>query len=160
MTEYEHSPRAHIVGFESMEEIMSYMAEAEETAIAQTLPEQWDITWGDYVIRRQDDVAIFGVVFTEDELSFGTEASPEEIEEELRGLRSAYGRGYRYGRWFSIVEPNGELGSAHVCSLWKISQDDFELARGKGWVIWSDLANRMYHEISGSVVRKGKTEES
>jgi hypothetical protein len=154
-------PGISIIGFESQEEMAAYMAEQEALATADALPEQWEITWGDRVLRMVDDtLAVFGHIFTEREFlaenSKPGQAPDEEILYELDSLRDAHTRGYRYGRWYSTVEPDGEYGSAHVVSLWGISKQDFATARSNGWRLWPELSDRVYSAASEAAARSGK----
>jgi hypothetical protein len=152
-----------VQGFDSMEEMTAYLMQQERQAIENALPEQWNITWGARVVRIVDKLAIFGQIYTEREfLAENTkagEAPSEEILYELDDLRNAHQRGYRYGRWYSVVEPEGEYGSAHVSTLWEITTLDFDTARAGGWVIWSDLAERLYAEQSQAITNHEEEEE-
>jgi len=143
-----------IQGFSTFEEMDDFLAESEREAIANTLPEQWQITWGSYVVRVVERLVIFGIVYTEEQFlntSLKGEAEyDEEIRAELDDLRAAHERGYRYGRWFSEVEPDGEYGSAHVVNLWRITEEDFVAARHNGWHLNPDLIVRMHKEISAA----------
>jgi hypothetical protein len=140
--------------------MFEYMAKQEQEATQATLREQWQITWGDRVFRVADDLTIWGHIFTWDE--FLTENTPageepdEEILLELEDLKSAFRRGYRYGQWFSEVEPDGEYGSAHVVSLWQITQDDFEVARRNEWHPWPELILRIQGQVQAARTREGK----
>ena len=149
-------------GFASMEEMQAFLAEQEESAIADTRPEQWQITWGSRVLRMysigsgdDDLLAIFGHIYTEAEFLAenpqppGSEAE-EEILAELNDLRDQYTRGYRYGRWYSTLEPHGEWGSAHVVSLWEITTEEFNEARMRDWHIWRVLARKILQEVQAS----------
>lgn len=60
----------------------------------------------------------------------------EVAEESLWTLRStveSHGRGYRFGTAYSVVTPEGELGSTHVHDLWPISAGEFAEAREDDW---------------------------
>jgi hypothetical protein len=152
-----------IQGFESLEEMQRYLLAEERSMIARTLPEQWNITWGARVVRNADGLPIFGHVFTEREFLgesiTGDPAQDEETMAELDDLRDAHERGYRYGRWYSTVEPDGEYGSAHVVALWEITETDFERARAGGWTLWPELAERVYTEQSQAIANQERNKE-
>jgi hypothetical protein len=80
-----------------------------------------------------------------------------EIEAEMEGLQRSHVHGYRYGKWFSTVEPTGEYGSAHVAALWEITQADFEQAERNQWQVWPELAMRLVRETR---VAKARHEET
>lgn len=48
-------------------------------------------------------------------------------------IRSAHAAGWRYGTWFSEVDPDGDLGQHHVAHLDSISRAQFFAARRDGW---------------------------
>jgi len=148
-------PHGHsVMGFESFEELQEYMAKAEREAIGNALPKQWEITWGSFVLRVVDSLVIWGYIFTEQEfmeLEIGDEmADPKVVEEVLaimEAQRDSQARGYRYGKYWSTILPDGELGSAHVSTLWEITEEDFNHARDHGWELDPALGTRIAHEI-------------
>jgi hypothetical protein len=153
-----------IIGFESMEEMQAYMAEQEQQGIKYSLDEQWRITWGSHVVRVVDELWIFGEIFTESRyLELNGPVIEEDLDEEARyeldALRDSHARGYRYGRWFSIVEPEGEYGSAHVVNLWEIDRSDFERARAARWEVPPDLAYRVGQEVGDALQKKERQQE-
>ena len=164
MKEQKLGPGISIQGFDSLEEMLQYQAEKEQEALHNTLPEQAAITWGDYVFRMVDDLAIFGHIMTPAEYLSDTigsdepdEATVSEIEGEMKGLERSHVHGYRYGKWFSEVEPTGEYGSAHVVALWGITQEDFEQAERNGWRIWPELGLRIVRETRVAKARHDNT---
>ena len=48
-------------------------------------------------------------------------------------------RGYRFGRAYSVIVPDGEFGSTHVSEMVPLRKEEFEDARKAGWS-WSALA--------------------
>jgi len=157
-------PYGHtVIGFDSVEEMNEYMAKQEQDAVERTLPRQWEIGWGSYVIRLVEDLVIWAHIFTEEEfleLERNAEGpgTPEEIEEEVQAelaqLREGYNLGYRYGKWYSVIEPAGEYGDAHVSSLWPITKADFALGLSNDWEIGSPLMDRLRAEITEAIKRK------
>jgi len=140
-----------ILGFDSTEEMLGYMAEQEEKAIAEALSEQWAITWGDYVVRFIDDLVIWGELETQvDVVEDAGGEDEEETRYELEQILDSHGRGYRTGKWFSEVEPTGEYGSAHVVTLWKITKEEFETAGENDWHIWPELVQKLATEMDAA----------
>jgi hypothetical protein len=120
MKEQRIQPGINLLGFETTEEMMGYLREQEERAITRTHPEQWTITWGDYVVRVVDGLIIFGRIFTEEEyltesevLSPGEDPAEvlEEVRYEMERLRDSFRRGYRYGRYYSDSAARTRWGS-------------------------------------------------
>jgi hypothetical protein len=139
-----------IVGFSSMEEMVDYMDAKEQEAIENTLPAQWEIKWGARVLRIVEDLVIFGHIFTEQEfleINTDPEKPDEETIYELDGLKRAHDAGYRYGIWYSVVEPEGEYGSAHVSTLWEITPEDFSAGRENGWEVAAETVWRVAMEM-------------
>ena len=50
----------------------------------------------------------------------------EEYFYEKNMLKEARERGYIFGRWYSEVVPDGELGSNHISSCLPMSKEEFE----------------------------------
>lgn len=151
----------HIAGFDSLEEMLAYMRDQEREANEAVLPEQWKITWGDHVFRLVDDLAIFGYVYTPNQflrsnLRAGEDLPDPEIVEELESIKHAFERGYRYGKWYSEIEPMGEYGSAHVVSLWPITVEEFEECERNDWKVTPAIAFRVAREVLAARKREGK----
>ena len=127
-------------GYDSMEEAFADMKRAEDQANANLSPWNRDVVWGSYYMRPAPEVPciIFGYIYTEDECRDGeleAGADIEELEYTMRTMRSAYERGYRFGRHYSIVEPDGEIGSVHIANAWPISREEFEEAKSQDWIL-------------------------
>lgn len=59
----------------------------------------------------------------------GYEIEDEAMEEFVftwEGVVERYNRGYRFGRAFSEVEPEGELGDTHISQLFPITHDNLD----------------------------------
>ena len=162
MKEEQIAPGISMIGFESADEAFNYMNDAELQSIQNALDEQWRIDWGAYVLRVVDELWIFGHIFSYQELIAETVADGEPDEEaiyELRIHEESYHRGYRYGRWYSQVCPEGEYGSAHVATLWEITVADFNEARAQGWLPGSGLAFRVGMEMGEAMKKKRSSQE-
>lgn len=126
--------------FDSVDEMFTAMHDAEEAANARATAAQKQITWGDYFVNpqhQQDGFLIFGEIYTlehaeQKERELG--ASEEEIRQSTVDLEERYARGYRYGRHYSTVVPEGELGSTHVSVMMRTTKEIFEVARSCGWM--------------------------
>jgi len=124
------------LSFSSLEDMQKYIKESGDTALAAMSEEQRALTWGSYAMMPTDECVIFGYVFTEEELLLGelhAGASQEEAEATVRMSRNALKRGYLFGRWFSIIEPTGELGSNHAVNCWPITAEQHGIAATFGW---------------------------
>lgn len=124
--------------YENIEDAFKDMRQAEEAANRNLLPAQKKIGWGDYWMNPQPnlDLLIFGYVFTLLENEAGERAagsSDEEWQYTKAGLLDSYERGYRFGRAYSTVEPNGELGSTHISQMVPISKEQFAEAKALDW---------------------------
>lgn len=113
--------------FNSFEEAQAYMAEQEEAALARLHPKQRETTWGSFAFRLVDDFPIWTHVSTEQEMSEGEDPGT------IAMMEASHARGYRYGMHYSVIEPDGELGSVHIASCWPISEDEFNTAKLHGW---------------------------
>jgi hypothetical protein len=124
--------------YDTFEEMMADMSRAETAAIRNTQPWQRNITWGKYWMRyvAEWDLIIFGYVNTEDEndkgcLEAGGDA--EECKYEHDSMQDSYHRGYRFGTAYSVITPDGELGSTHISVMVPITKSQFENARDLKW---------------------------
>ena len=54
------------------------------------------------------------------------EATDSPYEEDMEYINSGRLRGYVFGRWYSIVVPQGELGSNHVHDCFPITKEEFD----------------------------------
>lgn len=122
--------------FESLEDMQEFLKDQNAAAKAAMTKEQETLTWGSYVIMPTTDFVIFGYIFTEEEVRLGeinAGGSQEEVEWTLQGIRAAFERGHLFGRWHSIVELEGELGSNHAVNCWPIDSHTFNIAATFGW---------------------------
>jgi hypothetical protein len=108
--------------FDSLEDAWAAMATAEQAANERVTDEQRAIKPGDYVLRPTQYAMIFGEIFTEEEFlrrekAAGGEMDEEEIAESRAQWRDRLERGFVFGSWHSVLEPNGELGDAHISTL-------------------------------------------
>lgn len=135
---------SHIMSFDSFDDAMNFMADAEEAANDRATDEQKAIAYGDNWVRLYADagqiLAIFGEIPTPDELEADERrlgADDDEIAYERATLADSYKRGYRFGTAYSVLEPNGEMGSTHVSEMRTLTNEQFEEARRYGWDLYA-----------------------
>lgn len=125
-----------------MEENQGASRSTSDFHLTRLFPLAAQVGWGDYWVRgtSYDGLWIFGQVFAEAEVRFFTQLKDARARSEARAegalLRQAYRRGYRYGRAYSVMCLEGELGSTHIAHmLGAITLDEFQLARRLRWDI-------------------------
>lgn len=102
--------------YDSFEDMMRDMAQAQAAADRSILPWQLKVEKGDCFIRFEPGLTIFGEVL---------EQSPEDL---------ALHPSYRWTECFSILCPEGEKGDTHVsCFDMLISRRLFEFLKAAGW---------------------------
>gem|GEM_PF-2082317 len=112
-------------------------AHAEEAAMNRRATDgQKAITWGDCVTRQWEGVTIWGTItplalVARDERDHGAPAA--EVMALIARLEDGYARGWRYGRWHSVISPEGEYGAAHVADLAPVTVAEFDAAQWNGW---------------------------
>lgn len=124
----------------SIEEAFADMKRAEDAANENLSEWNKQVVWGSYYMRPAPEVPciIFGYIYTEMECVDGERklgATHEEVAYTMRSIRDSYERGYRFGRHYSVVEPDGELGSVHIANAWPISKEEFETAKAQDWML-------------------------
>ena len=108
-----------------------------EAAKNRATPKQNAITYGDYWMRSWEDFLIFGYIYTREEMDSEERrlgASEEEIEWEHQTYDDSYNNGFRFGRAYSVIEPEGELGDTHVCDMIPITKEEFEQSKDLHWI--------------------------
>lgn len=122
--------------FDSFEDMQQHLAERADQAFAGLTMEQRAIDGGMYVMLPTESFIIFGFVFTPEEV-YASEracgADEEEARDTERQTRTRLASGMLYGRWWSIAEPGGELGSNHAANCWPITRHEFQVAQNHEW---------------------------
>ncbi len=125
------------VPIDDLDVFFAEMRANEHQAMANLQPEQRTITWGSYAFMVSMGIRIFGYVWTEAEFEANERdcgADDEEMESSMESLRDSHERGYRFGRWYSMVEPDGEIGSNHVSNMVPITKEQFDqIVQTQGW---------------------------
>lgn len=134
LTTRENGARAmtHFKGFESFDEMQQWMARQTELANDNLHPVQRELTWGSYWVNfalLSDRIVVFGRV---DPLP---EADDVETLAENQRIEAELERGYMFGRAYSMMSPEGELGDTHRFSVWPIEARLFEMAKAAQWDI-------------------------
>ena len=122
--------------FDNTEDMFAAIRRNVESAKSAATPEQNAITYGDHWVRSYEDFLIFGYIYTKEEMDAAETAlgaSQEELEYEHRVYDRSYRDGFRFGKAYSIVEPDGELGDTHVCEMVRITTEEFNAAKSLNW---------------------------
>lgn len=110
------------------------------------------IGWGSWAWFRHEPgpgaalitpCTIYGEIYTLGGLRRTEEAAYERLHEQgvpaalpemtMAAVAESHLLGWRYGRWHSQVEPDGEPGENHVVQLTQMSRAQFTAARDAGW---------------------------
>lgn len=113
--------------------------------LARATPEQLAIGWGDHwTCTTPTGLTCWGRVeplgeMMEQELAATLKAGvpPDqagaEVQARVEAIKENYTRGWRSGRGWSVVEPDGEHGYVHVAILTPCTAAEFEGARARRW---------------------------
>lgn len=117
------------IAYSSEEEMFAAIEAARDAANAAAKPWQLAIKTGDFVLRYEQGMFVFGEIL---------DPTLNADEEELEYTRELYAQphmvGYRFSRCFSILCPEGELGDLHVCTvICVLTRDQFEKAKEAEW---------------------------
>lgn len=129
--------------YNSLEEMQADMRAATDAANEGLYPAQirmrdavdTDSYWA-RLIPEYGNLWIFGECWSaarsrQSEVDCGADA--EEADYTAGVLAESRRDGYLFGRCYSIVEPDGEIGSTHVSQVCPISKELFEDARRREW---------------------------
>ena len=126
----------HIQFFDNTDDMFDAISRGVESAKARATEKQNAITYGDYWMRMWEGFLIFGYIQTREELDAEERrlgASEEELESEHEAMDYSYSNGFRFGRAYSIIESEGELGDTHVSDMIPITKEEFEQAKECFW---------------------------
>jgi hypothetical protein len=129
-----------MTSFDTVESLLEYVqnirARAQES-LKDSRYQSTDFPNGTYFFNwaayESHGILVFGCVMEPQPPDPEDEEAREDYEAEVEYDRDNRSVGYVFGRFFSIVVPNGELGSVHVTRLVPVSKDIFERARANGW---------------------------
>lgn len=142
------------VAYDSIEEMFAAMERAEREANERATPTQRAITFGDYVVRPMSDagVIVFGLIWPKDL------RDADENPATIARLDASHERGYRTGKWSSDFVPEGEIGDAHIATLWPITREEYELAERLDFVTWRVATDPVGREMIRRVLHDAREE--
>lgn len=129
-------PKQQVVMFDDIDSLIEFLGNSHDAATAATTPEQQKVGEGDFWKRNVGGLQIFGYVFNRMDMrdaALDAGCSSDEADEEVAHIVQQLENGYLFGRCYSVVVPEGELGSTHRSQVTQITQQEFESAREKGW---------------------------
>jgi hypothetical protein len=121
------------VSFDSWEALQEYMDISERQANERVTDLQRTIKPGDFVVRPTEiggiPTLIVGKTFSVEEL-VESEQKAGAVLDELDYITVSYKarmeRGYLFGRWYSVIEQDGEYGDAHISVLLPVKETDYQ----------------------------------
>lgn len=126
--------------FSSFEDMVAFMGANIKKAMERATDEQKAITYGNYWMRLfssyGDTFPIFGYIQTLEQMDAecarlgGTKT---ECAEERKATEEDHANGMRFGRAYSVVVPEGELGSTHIVDMTPITEEQFKEAQKYNW---------------------------
>ena len=129
-----------VQSFDTLAEMFKAMRAMEDEA-NKHLPQAPPVKYGDHVLRVMDGLVIYGTLV--DPMDYWRELeakgaldeeSLSEKEYEREHAVSKEKRGYWFGRWYSVMCVQGELGDTHATQFTSvISSEAFEKAKKLGW---------------------------
>lgn len=133
---------------------LAAMAITERRLLATASPAQRAIGWGSWAWMRFEPrmgvlsipdrpLTIYGYIFTQSELErrerealarlMAMGHAAQDPADTIAACHESHRLGWRYGTWYSEIEPEGEPGENHVAMLHRLSRVQFEAARTAGW---------------------------
>ena len=121
------------------------LRERDMTLLALATPAQLAIGWGDHwTCTTQDGLTCWGRVEPLGEMMTAEIAASvrlgvphadieTEMQARVEAIKENYARGWRSGRGWSVVEPDGEVGYVHVAILTPCTPAEFAAARARRW---------------------------
>lgn len=142
------------VSYDNLDEMMDDLARAERMANASILPRQarhlaaaidnptrWFRMWGDVLIVGESQSIKHQA---ERELELGGDEEGDYDYQYAKFLER-HQRGYLFGPAYSVITPEGELGSTHVSQVVWCDPDVFDVCKQHGWSL-ERLRNELSHE--------------
>lgn len=134
--------------FEDFDDFMRWQAEAEEAANARVTDWQRRIRPGDKVFRiyglGREQLLILGQTIDPDQHYRDVVELYGEHEAALErdGMKERFARGYVHGRWFSLINKEGEYGDAHISTLGPVMPDRL-------WTVWLEMIQQGIDPLKG-----------
>lgn len=97
----------------------------------------WQREGGDYLLRMWGTLAVYGHVFTPEQVYMRERMLGARHREAARTrfrIEDARKRGWLYGRFYSVDEPEGEWGCCHVADVTTyLDEAGYLAAEARGW---------------------------
>jgi hypothetical protein len=122
--------------FDDIDDMLAVMTEAQTRADEAANDYQKTAKIGDCYVRFEPalGIMIYGELLDPIEGEREAGADEDEIEYARQMYSQPHMENYRFGRHYSEMCPNGELGDVHVCSIMQVvSREQFNLAKALGW---------------------------
>lgn len=129
-------PEQKIIMFDDVDSVIEFLGNSHDAATAATTPEQQEVGEGDFWKRNVGGLQIFGYVYNRMDMrdaALDAGCTSSEADEDVAHTVQQLENGYLFGRCYSVVVPEGELGSTHRSQVTRITQQEFEVARQQGW---------------------------
>jgi hypothetical protein len=129
----------HVLDVDSFESFFSNLEKQALAAMKESVFQTEDFKHGICFVRIErlpgiGDVPIFAETIVPFREFYQDE---EEFLEDEHSDNQSRSKGYIFGRHFSEICPEGELGSCHVSNVTAIiSRESFEAAKKSGWTTW------------------------
>jgi hypothetical protein len=161
-----HTDGSGFISFNSLEEMLEWQAARHEEAMARLTAEQKamctrpdEIYWFRLWPEPHQDIAIFGHFLSHADYTATIEEKirqePEDAEEwrmEIAMRAEKQHNGYLFGEAYSMVAPEGELGSTHVAQVIGITETMFAQAQMCGWSL--DMLARTFPDTYRTIARR------
>lgn len=126
------------MAFDSLDEMLKFQSAKEDEANARVTPLQAAIGHGDHWYHTHHGLLVCGKVWTQYEFEAdwahterfeGASAATDACETQV----DSWKRGYRFGRAYSTVLLDGELGSTHISEMHPLDRHLFEVMKHLRW---------------------------
>ena len=143
--------------FDSFEDMMEAMQQAEEAALGKMTSEQRDLVdqsehetvyWHRFI--EAHNLHIFGEVYSDAEfveLERKHGADKHELYESLASRKNRRDRGYVFSKAYSTIVPDGEFGDTHASEVMQSSAAQFMMARERDWSLPDSLVMALTYMI-------------
>lgn len=139
-----HLANCHPAGRRALAARFAELRDRDTAALARAAPAQLAIGWGDCWRWDGPGLTCYGYVETLLDVIDGELAAcarhqiPRDLaladtQRTVGYIVENYARGWRHGRGYSVIEPEGEPGYSHVSVLAPVSRAQFAAAAARGW---------------------------
>jgi hypothetical protein len=132
---------ASFKSYNSFEEMMADIQKNLEEADSGVQPWQTEMKDGEYFLRVDGEIPIYGKIVSPFQIYDDYRANgemDEELEEEEKWEREARAQPHlknmRFSMCYSMYCPEGELGDTHIVSMYrKLTEEQFNYAKESNW---------------------------